>query len=413
MRTIAMLRLVDVTAARSNSDRKRFRRGRAAALLLLLLAVPAWAQPEPTPQLQSPGELDPEIAALAAGAVAQHRWPGLVCGYFESGNPGRLGAAGVRQVGEPAPLQANDLLHLGSCTKAWTALLIALAIEDQKFGWEATIGELLPQLRDQIDPGYAPVTVRQLLSHRGGIRPNSIYLPIGVDVDPRDWRSRSIVAGLRRPPEVPPGEGFRYSNLGYLILGHILETAYGQTWENLVRTRLCEPLRIAETAAGFGTPRTPARTQQPAGHRRDAAGNAVPHNVDNSLVLGPAGTLHCDLPSWAAACRAHLQPREAGGLLRAATLHELHHDPGGQRYAGGWILSEVPEFGGAVWSHTGSNTVWTATAVVSPSQDCIYLAVANLGDPQDSAQGTLDVLKELARLRAARHAAGSPADHTP
>src|SRR5690606_18734896 len=111
-------------------------------------------------------------------------------------------------------------------------------------------------------------TVRQLLDHTAGL--------------PRDfglgshWRAlphqgAAIVEGRRRAlqpilEEAPPVElGTRsYSNVGFVLAGHVIEHVTGGTWEDAMRRELFEPLGMA--SAGFGEPGTPGKLDQPFGH---------------------------------------------------------------------------------------------------------------------------------------------------
>ncbi len=389
-----------------NFGGRRFRTCCRVICLALCLAHPAAAQSSDETRSRPFSsweqiQVDAELSGLAAREVEAQQLPGLVCGYFEISKPGRIGAAGLRQVGIDEALQASDLVHIGSCTKALTALLAATAVDEGRLTWQSTIGDVLPEIADQIDPSYRPVSLQMLLNHRGNIPPNGVYPRIEPDVDPRPARRQAIVAALKRPPRQKSEAKFEYSNLGYVVAGHMLETVYNDSWENLLRARVFGPLGISQQEVGFGPPRSKLRSDQPSGHRRTPEGAALAMNIDNALSMGPAGTVHCSLPAWARCCAAHFLPHTEGGLLKEETLAALHSDDAGQHYAGGWILADRPELGGPFWTHTGSNTVWTATAIVSPAHQCIYLAATNISD-KDTAKLTIGVLKEVVQLHQSR-----------
>src|SRR5437667_12007161 len=75
---------------------------------------------------------------------------------------------GVRKRGTSAKVTDNDHWHLGSDTKAMTATLIAMLVEEKKLKWYDTIGERFPELRNEMNAAYRDVTLQQLLCHRGG-----------------------------------------------------------------------------------------------------------------------------------------------------------------------------------------------------------------------------------------------------
>jgi len=76
---------------------------------------------------------------------------------------------------------------------------------------------------------------------------------------------------LAEKPKYPPGQKYAYSNVGYTIAGAMAEKVAGDTWEDLMKREVFEPLKITE--AGFGPPRSTDKTlEQPRGHRKILAG---------------------------------------------------------------------------------------------------------------------------------------------
>ena len=79
------------------------------------------------------------------------------------------GAVGTRRSGSTIPVTVNDRFHIGSDTKAMTALLAAIMVEEGKLKWHSTIAEVFPEIADSMDPGVRKVTLEQLLSHTSGM----------------------------------------------------------------------------------------------------------------------------------------------------------------------------------------------------------------------------------------------------
>src|SRR3954467_4622721 len=80
------------------------------------------------------------------------------------------GAAGVRKRGTAESITLADRFHLGSCTKAMTATLVAMLVEEGKLNWTSTLGELFADTVKPMHPAWEKVTLRQVLSHRAGLR---------------------------------------------------------------------------------------------------------------------------------------------------------------------------------------------------------------------------------------------------
>src|ERR1051325_5380997 len=80
------------------------------------------------------------------------------------------GAAGVRKRGSTERVTLDDRFHLGSCTKAMTATLVAMLVEEGKLNWTTTLGELFADTVRHMHPAWEKVTLRQVLAHRAGLR---------------------------------------------------------------------------------------------------------------------------------------------------------------------------------------------------------------------------------------------------
>src|ERR1051326_8775428 len=79
------------------------------------------------------------------------------------------GAAGVRKRGTAERITLDDRFHLGYCTKAMTATLVAMLVEEGKLNWTTTLGELFADTVKTMHPAWEEVTLRQVLEHRAGL----------------------------------------------------------------------------------------------------------------------------------------------------------------------------------------------------------------------------------------------------
>ena len=316
---------------------------------------------------------------------AREELPALAAAVIRGEHVVALGAVGVRKLGATEPVTVSDRFHLGSDTKAMTATLIALLVEQGRLAWSTTLAEAFPELRETMDPAYRDVTLEQLLQHRGGIAADLLRDGLFVRLRQgqgtlREQRQMLVETVLRWPPAVPPGEQFLYSNAGYVIAGVMAERVTGELWEDLMRQRLFEPLGM--TSAGFGAPGRPDIVDEPRGHNagwlRATAVEPGP-GADNPPALGPAGTVHCALLDWAKFVSLHLRGEsEATGFLKPETFVRLHTLAPRGEYAMGWGVSQHPREG-RVLLHAGSNTLWFVQAWLVPEQKYAILVATNVG----------------------------------
>lgn len=315
---------------------------------------------------------------------AEHGVPALGLAMHD-GDSTRIAVVGTRSADDATPVDAGDAWHIGSCTKALTAILAARLVEQGLIEWDATPGEILPDLPLSVKPQNRDVTLRQLLSHTSGMpgrEADAIVLPIAaaqaaLDRPPGEQRRAVADAVLSLGPVAKPGEQWGYLNGGYIVASAMLETAAGVAFEELMRREVFEPLGI--TSAGWGPPAAIM------GHTRGGDGWS-PTDLDNPKAYDAAGRLHVSLADWVTLCRVMLG--EPDGYLSDESLAMLTtamaSDP---RYALGWVLLENKTLG-PILQHTGSNTVWFAQAIVAPERNLVLVVVGNAAKPEAIQQAT-------------------------
>ena len=100
---------------------------------------------------------------------AEYELPALAAAVVKDGKIVASGAVGVRVYGTHIPVKLGDRFHIGSDTKAMTATLAGMMIEEGKLRWDSTIGEVLGPVIPNLKPKFAAITLEQLLSHTSGI----------------------------------------------------------------------------------------------------------------------------------------------------------------------------------------------------------------------------------------------------
>jgi len=178
--------------------------------------------------------------------------------------------AGMRRVDSTVKVQPNDLWHIGSNTKAMTAVMIAKLIEEGHFDWDTTVWDLVydkrllpgrqagpfPMLFPSINAHFKDVTVEKLAAHRSGIVmskgiDNPTREKSGYEQDPIAFRKDRIERLLKSSQGGTVGE-WRYGHGNYMILGHLIERVRGKPYEQVMREELFAPLGM--TTATFGMP---------------------------------------------------------------------------------------------------------------------------------------------------------------
>ncbi len=321
-----------------------------------------------------------DLTALLEPIRAEHDLPSLAGAILTADRLVALGAVGTRIAGEDLPVTPNDVYHLGSCTKAMTATLLGMLIEEGLLRLDQPLRELLPEAYATALPAYHDVTLAQLMAHRAGLIANLDYQSYVAADTIRAARAHLAADALKQPPTAPPGTERLYSNVGFIIAGHLAERLLDQDWETAIAERLFGPLGI--TTAGFGTPDPSGLKVAPWPHQlKDGLATALQPGswTDNRQVVGPAGRAPMNLADWSRFIALHL--RGAAGrddLLQATTLQALQDSGADEGYSGGWGRTERGWAGGLALTHTGSNTLNFSVVWASPSKGFAVLAATNI-----------------------------------
>lgn len=321
--------------------------------------------------------------------------PALACAVVQSGRIVGLGAVGRRKGNVTnAPVTIEDKWHHGSVTKSMTATLAAMLVEEGRIKWTNTLADIFPYFTNRMHPGWRAATLEQLSSNRGGapeIMPTGVWNDLwNFGGTPRENRRQLLERMTTNAPASTPGTRYEYSNTGFSLAGHMLETVADKAWEDLLTEKLFGPLEMV--SAGFGVPATPRHINHPWGHT--LSNPALPPGVsnpttpiapgtsaDNPPAIGPAGTAHCSVIDLALYAAFHLAAHRADTtLLSRASALKLHTAyPNNANYAHGWTVSFRPWANGNALNHTGSNLMWYSNVWLAPERDFAVIALCNLG----------------------------------
>ena len=351
-------------------------------VLVLVWQAPASAQPELKPILEAASK---EYAQAGMGAVT------IIDGQI--GEPQTVGTIGK---GLDTPVPTDARWHLGSCSKSMTAMLAAVMVEQGKLRWDMPVSEALAGSDVEIHPDFQQATIEQLLGHRAGLAKKMVGRPIWGTLrrdglTPVQQRHLITKTYLSEEPVTPPGTAFEYTNVGYVIVGHIIELIEDKPYEELMPELIFEPLGLA--SAGFGPPKG---EDQPRGHKMNIPMPPAHPGADNPEGLAPAGRIHMSLQDWARYAQTHLRAArgESFELLTEASYQKLHTPLAGQGYAMGWICAERKWANGQALTHAGSNTLWRCTIWIAPGKNAAMMVTTNHGSDSAKAAGQ-DVLKAM------------------
>jgi CubicO group peptidase (beta-lactamase class C family) len=333
--------------------------------------------------------------------------PGLAAVIVRSDGPPRVYVSGERRIGRGDLMTPTDRMHLASLTKGITATLIGALVEKQLMTFETTVGQTFPELSAKIQPAYRSVSLRQLLTHAGGVPTyrtrESLQGLLTLKGTPGEQRYSFVGRVLTEPPRFEPGTRHEYSNAGAAIAGAMAERIGGSPYRQLVQELVFD--RLGGRAA-FGNPGLSAEPQ-PWGHVRTMLGTITEVTPANPIYTTPlaieaAGDASPSMQDYGRFLQLHLRGlRGRDDILKATTIQALHGRvaPNNPALGGamGWGL--MPRDGVESHEHVGSYGAYVAYATIQPSRDIAVGAFTNLGGGQDLRNAVARVALRIARSR--------------
>ena len=321
---------------------------------------------------------DPSAAAASALAgfdefvqSAMKSWgvPGLAIAIVKDGKVVLAKGYGLRNIQVNSPVTADTIFAIGSSTKAFTTMAMGVLVEEGKLAWDEPVTKYLPKFALKDEVAGKRMTPRDLVTHRSGLPRHDLM-----------WYNAKLSRPelVARLPYLEPNEDFRekfqYQNLMFLTAGHLTAEVAGTTWEDVIRTRILDPIgmknsnfAVSESQKGsdFATPYT----------LKDKTAVDVPFRVIDTM--GPAGSINSsvnDMSKW-------LQVNLGGGaiegrrIVAARQVQDMHQpqmviqsfpglsdDPEIQQpsYGLGWIIES---YRGKKRVHHGGNIDGFSTQV--------------------------------------------------
>jgi CubicO group peptidase (beta-lactamase class C family) len=305
---------------------------------------------------------------------------------------------------EPIPARTDTLYDLASISKLFTATCALRLVEDGKLRLDDAVARFLPEFGSN---GKEAITIRQVLTHSAGL---PAYLKLW-ELEP------TPAARLRRALEVaptdPPGTVYRYSDLGLIALGHLVEQVAGAGLDRVVAGTVTEPLQLRHVQYRPPAALKPliAPTEDESAVGRGLVWGEV-HDENAWYLGGVAG--HAGLFGTAdelgVFAQAFLDGGTRGGarLLRPETVAEMTRNQIGKlEWQGlGWELNADFYMGRLAAPETFGHTGYTGTSlVVDPRRQLVVVLLTNRVHPTREGPSTNPERQAVAN--AARVAADS------
>lgn len=344
---------------------------RIALTIALAAALAPLAATAATPP--APAEFARYADGVLSGAYAPDG-PGVAVLVMRGDEVLYRGARGEADVDGDVPLKPGDHFRIGSVTKQIAAAGLLTLVEAGKVSLDDPLSKYLPDY-----PGGAKVTIEQLLNHTSGIKsytdmPGTMEGPIQ-----RDLTTAQLVDYFKaEAPEFGPGEGWKYNNSGYVLVGAVIEAASGQPWHEYLEKTLFEPLGMRDTGYGHD-PAVVAK--QVKGYSTDGTRPtpAKPLSMTQPHAAGALVSTVDDLARWNRALHE-------GRVLKSDTYTRMITPVGKAAESGyGYGISATKVRGTPALEHGGGIFGFTSHLTYVPGPDVTVAVLHNSNVPPPGA----------------------------
>lgn len=202
---------------------------------------------------------------------------------------------GYEDIENGIPMTLDASFDIASCSKAWTVMLAAQAVDEGLIGWDEPIKHAIPEFDMQDHYAGENLSVKDMASHRSGLPCHDFM--------------RNRVGGSRRnlmlkcaalDASAPFRGAYQYNNHMYIVLGYLMEVLRGgETWESQIKRRIADPLGV-ETIRFRGLPGNMDNLERALPYCSDGY-KAHRCNYSDSPLSGPCGGIKLnvkDLTKW-------------------------------------------------------------------------------------------------------------------
>lgn len=228
-------------------------------------------------ELPTTGTADPNLAPfdkLLTDFITEHKLPGAGVAVTRNGKLVYARGFGYADLDKKLPVQPDSLFRLASISKPITSVAVMMLVDQKKLKLDDLVLKYV-KLKAAIPAGgefdkrWEKITVRQCLQHTGGWdrTKKGGFDPIGIPkrisealkLDGPPTPDDIVRYMLGQPLDFDPGAKMAYSNLGYLVLGRVLESITGAKYEAWVKKNVLAPVKATGMALGMGVPEKRAK----------------------------------------------------------------------------------------------------------------------------------------------------------
>jgi CubicO group peptidase (beta-lactamase class C family) len=346
-----------------------------------------------------------KIDAIIEACFSNSGIPGLAVGIVHEGQLVHVKCMGTASYRTNASVGPSTAFRLASISKTFTTVGLLRLWESGKFQLDDPVNKYLPKGNILVKKGWPDVTIAHLLTHQAGIgemmhKRDLFKAGYGLLVKGRDTPVPPLSTIHDKPfrPEVAAGTKYAYSNIGFSLLGYVIERLSGESFREYMLRHVLDPVGMAHSDF---LPTERIGSDEASGYKR-SFGRIVPATYYQNIIA-PAGNLISsidDMARFAAMLLAKGALPGGDRLLKAASLDKAFSP---QYWASESIKDDVSlglcfqlyrVNGVQIVEHTGATSGFTSAMSLVPSENLAVLVFSNM-DEIFGARRTLEIKHQI------------------
>jgi serine-type D-Ala-D-Ala carboxypeptidase/endopeptidase len=340
-----------------------------STLALLALAATSLRADDPEP----PKPLADRVAELTADYRSTRPFAALAVGVIQNGKKESFGFGELEHDDKKSPVDGRTLFEIGSCTKVFTSLSLAVLVSRGDVKLDDPIKTLLPDA--ELSEDAAKITLKELSTHTSGLPriAAGMYFDAILNSDnPYKNYTPDRLLDVLKSWKAPPKKTSAYSNLGAGLLGYVLQQKeHAENYESLIRSTVTTPLGLGDTVVTLSEDQ---QTRYATAH--DTKGKSL--KSWDFVALAGAGALRSTADDMLTFLDHQMHP-ESSPLNDAIELsQQIQYEAKRGTMGLGWQISPKGEHV-AIW-HNGATGGYRSFCAFERKSGIAVVLLSNTGD---------------------------------
>ncbi len=293
-------------------------------LAQVLMKKEKQTDPKKKSLLRRPKKINPQLAQLLEdyereikSLSQESNTPGAAIAVVHDSTIVFLKGFGVKKVGTSDSIDVNTVFRIASVSKCFASFLTGVLVEDSILSWNSHVKDYLPNFNLKSPEETQKLEVHHVLSHSTGL-PYHAYTNMVEEGSSLD----SMISWLKKINLVSKvGDSYSYQNVAYSIIGPVMQSATGKTYENLMREKVFLPLKMKTASMDYASIMQNPNVARP--HLRKRSKQWAPVKItDTYYNVAPAGGINASISDMAQWMVALLGNRE--DVITKTTLNTLY-----------------------------------------------------------------------------------------